>query len=145
LWSTWVRVLQTNREQNSGVLKIALLGKSWRSVRMRQLGAKIVKIRGHYVSHASYDSAVLLEVKRSNMEKSAIKDLVYGGLEELVNNRRYYYHSSVGNAYSHLTDDGKAAVVEFMDLMAFKIRETEQADLESRAKQQVLGVLQKLD
>jgi hypothetical protein len=79
------------------------------------------------------------------MEKSAIKDLVYGGLEELVNNRRYYYHSSVGNAYSHLTDDGKAAVVEFMDLMAFKIRETEQADLESRAKQQVLGVLNKSD
>jgi hypothetical protein len=79
------------------------------------------------------------------MEKSAIKDLVYGGLEELVNNRRYYYHSSVGGAYSHLTDDGKAAVVEFMDLMAFKIRETEQADLEARAKQQVLGVLQKSD
>jgi hypothetical protein len=79
------------------------------------------------------------------MEKSAIKDLVYGGLEELVNNRRYYYHSSVGGAYSHLTEDGKAAVVEFMDLMAFKIRETEQADLESRAKQQVLGVLQKSD
>jgi hypothetical protein len=79
------------------------------------------------------------------MEKSAIKDLVYGGLEELVNNRRYYYHSSVGGAYSHLTEDGKAAMVEFMDLMAFKIREAEQADLESRAKQQVLDALKKTD
>jgi hypothetical protein len=79
------------------------------------------------------------------MEKAAIKDLVYGGLEELVNNRRYYYHSSVVSAYSHLTDDGKAAVVEFMDLMAFKIRECEQADLESRAKQQVLDALKKSD
>jgi hypothetical protein len=29
--------------------------------------------------------------------------------------------------------------------MAFKIRETEQADLETRAKQQVLGVLNKSD
>jgi len=77
------------------------------------------------------------------MEKSAIKDLVYGGLEELVNNRRYYYHSSVGSAYSHLTDDGKAAVVEFMDLMAFKIRETEHADLDRRAKEQVLAQLKK--
>jgi len=75
------------------------------------------------------------------MEKAAIKDLVYGGLEELVNNRRYYYHSSVGGAYSHLTDDGKAAIVEFMDLMAFKIREAEQEDLDRRAKEQVIGVL----
>jgi hypothetical protein len=110
---------------------------------MQQLGAKIVKIRGHYVSHASYDSAVLLEVKRSKMEKAAIKDLVYGGLEELVNNRRYYYHSSVGGAYSHLTDDGKVAMVEFMDLMAFKIREAEDQDLDRRAKEQVIQTLKK--
>jgi hypothetical protein len=75
------------------------------------------------------------------MEKSAIKDLIYGGLEELINNRRYYYHSSVGSAYSHLTDEGKTAVVEFMDLMAFKIRDCEQADLDVRAKQQVLAAL----
>ena len=75
------------------------------------------------------------------MEKSAIKDLIYGGLEELINNRRYYYHSSVGGAYSHLTEDGKAAMVEFIDLMAFKIREAEEQDLDQRAKQQVLITL----
>jgi hypothetical protein len=80
-------------------------------------------------------------VKKSKMEKSAIKDLIYGGLEELINNRRYYYHSSVGGAYSHLTEDGKAAMVEFIDLMAFKIREAEEQDLDQRAKQQVLITL----
>jgi hypothetical protein len=51
----------------------------------------------------------------------------------------------VGGAYSHLTEDGKAAMVEFMDLMAFKIKEAEQADLESRAKQQVLDALKRSD
>ena len=75
------------------------------------------------------------------MQKGAIKDLVYGGLEELLNNRNYYYHSSVGASYSHLTDEGKQAVVEFMDLMAWKVREANEADLERRAKQQVIDAL----
>lgn len=77
------------------------------------------------------------------MKKSAIKDLIYGGLEEILNNRNYYYHSSVGSAYSHLTEDGKDAVVEFMNLMAFKIIEAENTDLNERAKQQVINQLKK--
>jgi hypothetical protein len=75
------------------------------------------------------------------MQKSAIKDLVYGGMEEILNNRSYYYHSSVGRDYSHLTEDGKVAVVEFMDLMAWKIKQAEDEDLNARAKQQVLAQL----
>lgn len=75
------------------------------------------------------------------MEKGAVKDLVYGGLEELINNRRYYYHSSVGASYSHFTDEGKVAVIEFMDLVAWKVKEAENQDLEARAKQQVMSAL----
>jgi hypothetical protein len=81
----------------------------------------------------------LQEVKKSKMEKDAIKDLVYGGLEEIVNNRRYYYHSTA--TYSHFTEIGKQAVGEFMDIMAYKIREAEEQNLESRAKKQVLDSL----
>ncbi len=77
------------------------------------------------------------------MQKGAIKDLIYGGLEEILNNRNYYYHSSVGASYSHLTEDGKTAVVEFMDLMAWKIKEANEADLDRRAKEQVLAELKK--
>lgn len=84
-------------------------------------------------------------MKKSNMQKSAIKDLIYGGLEEILNNRNYFYHSSVGRDYSHLTEDGKVAVVEFMDLMAWKIKQAEDADLERRAKQQVLDALKQKD
>ncbi len=77
------------------------------------------------------------------MQKGAIKDLIYGGLEEILNNRNYYYQSSVGASYSHLTEDGKTAVVEFMDLMAWKIKEANEADLDRRAKEQVLAELKK--
>lgn len=79
------------------------------------------------------------------MEKGAIKDLVYGGVEEILNNSRYYYHSSVGASYSHLTDAGKQAVGEFMDLMAWKIREANEVDLDQRAKKQVLDQLKQKD
>lgn len=75
------------------------------------------------------------------MEKSAIKDLCYGGLEELLNNNRYYYHSSTGPSYSHLTEDGKVAVVEFMDMIAWKIKEANELDLDRRAKEQVWATL----
>jgi hypothetical protein len=75
------------------------------------------------------------------MEKGAIKDLVYGGLEELINNGKYYYRSSVGRDYSHLTEQGKEAVAEFMDAMAWKIHEANNADLDRRAKEQVLSAL----
>jgi hypothetical protein len=75
------------------------------------------------------------------MQKSAIKDLVYGGLEEILNNRNYYYNSSVGASYSHLTDSGKEAVIEFMDLMSYKIVQANEADLDKRAKEMVLKEL----
>ena len=77
------------------------------------------------------------------MEKAAIKDLIYGGLEEILNNNRYYYHSTVGRDYSHLTDLGKQAVTEFMDIMAYQIRAAENADLDRRAKEQVIASLKK--
>ncbi len=79
------------------------------------------------------------------MQKGAIKDLVYGGLEEIINNRNYYYASSVGFGYNHFTEEGKLALTEFMDLMAYKIREAENADLDRRAKEQVLNQLKKKD
>lgn len=79
------------------------------------------------------------------MQKSAIKDLCYGGLEELLNNNRYYYHSSVGAGYSHLTEEGEEAVVEFMNMVAWKIKEANDLDLDQRAKKQVLDQLKKKD
>jgi hypothetical protein len=77
------------------------------------------------------------------MEKSAIKDLVYGGLEEIINNRQYYYHSSIGLGYSKFTEEGERAIAEFMSLVAYKIREAEDQDLDRRAKEQVIKELKK--
>jgi hypothetical protein len=75
------------------------------------------------------------------MEKAAIKDITYGGLLELMNNPRYYYNSRVGQDYSHWTDLGKDALVEYMNSVAYKMIQAEEADLDKRAKNMVMGAL----
>ena len=60
---------------------------------------------------------------------------------ELLHNRNYYYHSSVGAGYSHLTEEGKDAVVEFMNMISWKMLEANDEDLNQRAKKQVLDSL----
>lgn len=75
------------------------------------------------------------------MKKQAVKDLTYGGLMEMISNRNMYYKSSVGKDYSHLTEEGKAAVAEYIELMAWKMIEAEDVELDRRAKEMVLKEL----
>lgn len=75
------------------------------------------------------------------MEKQAIKDLMYGGVCEMMQNRRYYYRSSVGKDYSNWTDEGKLAMQQFMRDMTQYIVEAEDVALDKRAKDLVLKEL----
>lgn len=75
------------------------------------------------------------------MEKQAIKELMYGGLKEIMNNNRYYYKSSVGRQYNSFTESGKAVVQEFVQDLAGYITAAENAELDQRAKDMVLKEL----
>ena len=75
------------------------------------------------------------------MDKQATKELIYGGLLELMNNRKYYYYSNIGSNYCHWTDDGKLALQEFMSIMAVKMLEAEEKQLTKRAKELVINGL----
>lgn len=75
------------------------------------------------------------------MEKSAIKDLLYGGVSELMKNHRYYYQSSVGKSYCKWTDDGEQALKEFVTEITHFITEADKKELDVRAKQIVMDSL----
>lgn len=75
------------------------------------------------------------------MEKTALKHLIYGGFKEIISDSKFYYRSSVGESYSYLTEDGVNAVTDFLNGVAYKIHQAEQADLEKRAKAQTLETL----
>ena len=72
------------------------------------------------------------------MDKQAIKDVMFGGLSEIMKNRKYYYFSSVGSNYCHFTVEGKEALLEYMNLMGAKLCEVEEAELNRRAKDLVI-------
>jgi len=75
------------------------------------------------------------------MDKTAIKHMMYGGIKELMSDRRYYYNSSTGRHYSHFTDEGKIALYAFASDIAYYITEAETKDLDNRAKDMVLKEL----
>jgi hypothetical protein len=77
-------------------------------------------------------------VKKSNMDKGALKDFIYGGITELMRNRHYYYYSPVGATYCRWTEEGEKAVAEYMHLVGCKMLEVEEAELNQRAKDIVL-------
>jgi hypothetical protein len=72
------------------------------------------------------------------MDKAAVKDLIYGGVNELIHNGKYYYHSSVGPEYCHFTDVGKVAISEFMNQMAITMYKVDTAELDKRANAMVI-------
>lgn len=80
----------------------------------------------------SYDGVLTM------LEKDAVKDLVYGGLTEIINNKKYYYQSSVGKNYCHFTEAGKVAVDEFLANMSWMMISAEEQSLNRRAKDLVI-------
>jgi predicted GIY-YIG superfamily endonuclease len=79
--------------------------------------------------------------KGFRMDKGAIKQLMYGGIKELMNDRRFYYNSGMGRKYSHWTDEGKLAIYEFVSDISMYITDAENAELDNRAKEMVLKEL----
>jgi hypothetical protein len=72
------------------------------------------------------------------MEKEALKSLLYGGMMELINDKNYFYHSTISANYSKLTDAGVEALTKYITAMAELMIESETKELDQRAKDMVL-------
>lgn len=71
------------------------------------------------------------------------KRQIYGGLLEILKDSQYYYYSTIGSDYSHLTEDGKAAVLKYINQVApYMIKENKE-ELQQLAKQMVIDELKK--
>lgn len=72
------------------------------------------------------------------MNKLAIKDIMYGGIVEMMKNRELFYNSSVNAKYSEWTVAGNAALQEFIQAISVQILLIEEEDLNKRAKEIVV-------
>lgn len=68
---------------------------------------------------------------------------IYAGLFEIIKDKNCYYHSSVGKDYSHLTEEGKEAVVRWLEMAAWEMLKLEEAELDARAKKLVWDELKR--
>ena len=75
------------------------------------------------------------------MNRAALKDLMYGGIEEMTQNPRLSYNSSIGQEYCHWTDEGHKNIVEFMTYIASEMAKCRKLEDEQRSKDMVLKEL----
>ena len=75
------------------------------------------------------------------MKKADLKEFVYGGFSAILQNKQYYYRSSIGQDYSHLTEQGEEAVKEFMNMFAYQIILADELEIDERAKELVMAGL----
>ena len=79
------------------------------------------------------------------MRKNAVKDQLYGGILEMMNNRDYFYKSNVGkqHEYSHWTDAGKEELVAFVLEHSKRILVSEEELVVTKAKEMTFEALKK--
>ncbi len=83
------------------------------------------------------------KAKYYTMKKTAVKDQLYGGLVEMMNNSSLFHKSDIGghHEYSRWTDAGRTELAQFMDDISRKILIAEDQELDSRAKKMVIDNL----
>lgn len=74
-------------------------------------------------------------------KKQAIKDILYGSMVEMMNNKSFFYKSSVGLKYSNWTDDGKKELEELLSSITLDILEAEEELVKDKAKEMFIEKL----
>jgi len=79
--------------------------------------------------------------RKFDIKRSMHKDMVYGSLMELVKNKQVWHESSVAPEYSHLTDDGKDAIIHVVEEMFRGMQTIQSQEIKEEAKRQTLEAL----
>lgn len=81
--------------------------------------------------------------RKFNIRRSMNKDMVYGALMELVKNKMVWHESTVSPEYSHLTEDGRDAIVHVVEEMFRGLQIIHTQEIKEEAKKQMIEELKK--
>jgi hypothetical protein len=76
--------------------------------------------------------------RKFDIKRSMNKDLIYGGLLELSKNKLVWHESSVSPEYSHLTEDGKTAIIHVVENMFRGLQTIHNQEVKEEAKRQTI-------
>jgi hypothetical protein len=75
------------------------------------------------------------------MIRRDVEKMIVGSIKEIIRDRQYLYHSTVGPDYCHLTDEGKDAIIDIVNILAPRLIKAEAEEDIERSKQLVLDQL----
>jgi hypothetical protein len=79
--------------------------------------------------------------RKFDIRRSMHKDMLYGALLELSQNKRVWHESTVSPEYSHLTEDGKDAIIHVVEEMFRGLQTIHKQEVKEEAKNQMLDSL----
>jgi hypothetical protein len=79
--------------------------------------------------------------RKFEIRRSMNKDIVYGALMELSQNEKVWHESSVSPEYSHLTEDGKDAIIHVIEEMFRGLQTIHKQEIKEEAKRQTIKAL----
>jgi hypothetical protein len=75
------------------------------------------------------------------MRTQDVEKMMVGSIKEILKDRKYFYYSTIGPDYCHLTEDGKGAIIDMMNVLGSRMAVAiEKEDIE-RSKKLVLDEL----
>ncbi len=69
------------------------------------------------------------------------KDIIYGALLELSRNKQVWHESTVSAEYSHLTEEGRDAIIHVVEDMFRGLQIIHNQEVKEEAKRQTLEAL----
>ena len=69
--------------------------------------------------------------------------MIIGSLKEVMKDRNYFYNSTVGPEYCHLTDEGAKAMIEMLNILLPRLVKAQADEDNERSKMLVLQELKK--
>ncbi len=79
--------------------------------------------------------------KKYDIRRAMHKDMLYGAMLELAKNQRVWHESSVSAEYSHLTEDGKDAIIHVVEEMFRGLQTINKEEIKEEAKRQTMEAL----
>jgi len=77
---------------------------------------------------------------KDTLDRDTVKDMIYGALRELSNNKKFYY-GGISDDFSQLTQQGGEELIMIFNKFLPLLRRAEEADLRERAKRLVYNEL----
>lgn len=75
------------------------------------------------------------------MKDEFIQKQLYSSLLNILHDRKFYHISMVDHKYNNFTDAGKDVLVEWIEMLAPKLLESEQKVLDEKVKDKVWSTL----